>query len=604
MTASGAGPIPSITDATLTDIAANGFWGSGLTVNPAAVDTGKALLAAVRGEKGGTLPAELASLVADVRRVATVGVHSIPREEGVSLSAFSISSNGPDPRPLVVVPAGWSPYGWLPFLYSYLTLALRGYNVLAYTPRGLGAAGLVSTSKGFVDVAGANDVADGTAVIDWAAEHLATADMSRVGLFGESYGSGISQLVAAHDTRVRTVVALSTWGNLATSLLGNETQHVAAVKALIAFTGGPLEEKFDEKNRRILTDFLNGRITEEVWQWAADRSPETYIDRTNERGVPTFFSNTWHETLFPAGQTVDHFNRLTGPKRLNLWIGDHGAPEGPGLAGLPAGQAFPGLREPIQEAYAWLDHHLLGKDNGVAGWPQVSNQVMFTYRTTPLPDGSNQIGAPARREERATWDDVTTGTERWHLSAAGASGDGALTTAEQAAGWKRDFTAGAPTAATAVDAILQTGQKEWYGNPKVYDLAKFERSQLLVWSSEPLTGRDGVARAVRGAATVGLTVRNTGGDSTVVVYLFDVAPDGTARIITHEPFTASGSEPGTDRFVEVRLQPAAYDLPTGHRLALVVNGRDELYSFAGAEGSTTTVTSPADHPVFLDLPLG
>ncbi|MFI2213734.1 CocE/NonD family hydrolase [Streptomyces sp. NPDC020141] len=604
MTAAGSEPTPSITDATLTDIAANGFWGAGLTVNPAAVDTGKALLAAARGEKAASLPAGLASLVADVRRGATIGVHSIPREEEVSLSAFSIQLNGPGPRPLVVVPAGWSPYGWLPFLYSYLVLAQRGYNVLAYTPRGLGAAGLVSTSKGFVDVAGRNDVEDGSAVIDWALEHIATADGSRIGLFGESYGSGISQLVAAHDSRVRAVVALSTWGSLATSLLGNETQHVAAVKALIAFTGGTLEEKFDEDNRRILTDFLNGRITSEVRRWAEDRSPESYLERTNDNGVRTFFSNTWHETLFPAGQTVEHFNRLTGPKRLNMWIGDHGAPEGPGLAGLPAGPTFPGLREPIQEAYAWLDHHLLGKDNDVATWPQVSNQVMFTYRTTPLPDGSDQIGAPARREERATWDDVTTSTERWYPGATGASGDGALTTTRPAAGWKRDFTAGALTAATAVDAILQTGQKEWYGNPKVYDQAKFERSRLLVWASEPLSGRDGVARAIRGTATAGLCVRNTGGDATVVAYLFDVAPDGTARIITHEPYTATDVEPGSDRYIEVRLQPAAYDLPTGHRLALVVNGRDELYSFAGAEASTTTISSSDERPVFLDLPLG
>ncbi|MFB8236913.1 CocE/NonD family hydrolase C-terminal non-catalytic domain-containing protein [Kitasatospora purpeofusca] len=84
----------------------------------------------------------------------------------------------------------------------------------------------------------------------------------------------------------------------------------------------------------------------------------------------------------------------------------------------------------------------------------------------------------------------------------------------------------------------------------------------------------------------------------------DVTPDGTARIITHEPYSVLGREPHTDCTIEVRLQPAAYDLPAGHRPALVVNGRDELYSFAGTEGSTTTITSSADEPSFLDLPLG
>ncbi|WP_327682384.1 CocE/NonD family hydrolase C-terminal non-catalytic domain-containing protein [Kitasatospora sp. NBC_00458] len=603
MTASGGEPTPSITDATLNDIAANGFWGPDLKVNQAAVDTAEALLAALLGETGGTLPAELSTLVDGIRQRATIGVPRIVAADGVRLSAFSIKLGGEDRRPLVVLPAGWNPFGWLPFLYSYLTLAQRGYHVLAYTPRGLGTPGLVSTSEGYIDVAGPKDWADGSTVLDYAQEHFAP---NGIGFLGESYGSGISQLVAAHDpeNRVSAVVALSTWGNLATSLYDNGTQHLKAVEALIAFTGGTLEEKFDEEARRILTDFLNGRNLDEVVAWGTERSPEAYADVTNARGIPTFVSNTWHETLFPAAQTIDHFNRLTVPKRLNLWIGDHGAPEGPGLAGLPTGLPFPGLREPIREAYDWLDHHLLGKDNEVSAGAQVSTQVLFTYRTTPVPGGSNLITAPARREEHATWEDVTTGSERWYPTATGGSGDGALTV-EPAGDWSRDFTAGELTTATAVDALLQTGQKEWYGNPKIYDLAKFERQQLLLWSSEPLTGQDGVGRRIRGAATLRLNVRSTADAATLVAYLFDVAPDGTARIITHEPFTVAELQPNEDRTVHWRLQPVAYDLPDGHRLTLVVNSRDQLYSFAGTEGSTTTVTSAAEGAAaYLDLPLG
>ncbi|GAA1142968.1 putative acyl esterase [Kitasatospora gansuensis] len=602
MTASGGEPIPSITDATLTDIATNGIWGPGPTVNPAAVDASRALLAALQGETRGTLPAELESLAADVRQRATINLPQIVAEDGVRLSAFSIKLNGPEPRPLVVVPAGWSPFGWLPFLYAYLTLAQRGYHVLAYTPRGIGDPALPSTSEGFIDVGGPKDWSDGSTVLDYAQAHF---DPSRIGLLGESYGSGISQLVAAHDpdNRVSVVVALSTWGNLATSMYDNGTRHLAAVNALIAFTGGDLVDKFDEDTQRILADFRNGENLDGVVAWGTERSPATYADITNERGIPTFVSNTWHESLFPAGQVIDAFTRLTVPKRLNMWIGDHGAPEGPGLAGLVAGLPFPGLRTPMQEAYDWLDHHLLDVDNGVPTWPEVDNQVMFTYRTVPVPGGSNLITSPARREERTTWDGVTTGRERLYLTAAGGSGDGALAT-EPAGGWARDFAAGDLTTATAMDAIMQTGQKEWFGNPKTYDLAKFERSQLLVWSTEPLTGQDGVARRIRGSVTLRLAVRSTEDAATLVAYLFDVAPDGTARIVTHEPFTVLALAPGEDRTVRWELQPAAYDLTEGHRLALVVNGRDQLYSFAGQEGSTTTVTSPADGEAFLELPLG
>ncbi|HEY3609647.1 MAG TPA: CocE/NonD family hydrolase C-terminal non-catalytic domain-containing protein [Pseudonocardiaceae bacterium] len=602
MTEFGGDPITSITDATLTDIAANGIWAPGPTVNPSVVAVARALVAALQGAADVGLPPELGELVANVRQAATIDFPAIV-SDGVRLSALSIKLNGPDVRPVVIVPAGWSPLGWLPFLYAYLTLALRGYHVLAYTPRGIGDPALPSTSGGTIDVAGPKDWADGSTVINYAQEYF---DPSRIGFLGESYGSGISQLVAAHDQpagRVSAVVALSTWGNLATSLYDNGTRHLAAVLALINFTGGPMEDKFDQDTQRILGDFLGGRNLVEVAAWLTERAPESYVEDTNDRNIPTFVSNTWHEGLFPASQVINMFTRLTVPRRLNMWIGDHGAPEGPGLAGLVTGLPFPGLRVPMREAYDWLDHYLLGVDNDVPSWPQVNNQVMFTYRTITIPGGTNLITVPARREPSPTWADVTTGGERWYLTNGGGTGDGALA-ANPAPDWVRDFIAGDLTESTAMDAILETGQKEWFGNPKIYDLAKFERSKVLVWLTEPLAGEGGVARRIRGIATVRVTVRSTSDATTLVAYLFDVAADGTARIITHEPCTASDLTPNLDRTLDWRLQVAAYDLPANHRLALVINSRDKLYSFASVEGSTTTISSPSGNESAVDIPLG
>lgn len=594
---------PSVTEATLTDIATNGIWGPGHSVSEAVVDVSRALLASLQGEEGVELPAELAELVAAVRRTATITLPRITSHDGVRLSAFGIKLKGDVPRPVVIVPAGWNPYGWLPFLYAYLKLAQRGYHVLAYSPRGIGIKDWPSTSEGFVNVAGPNDWADGTSVIDYAQEAF---EPSRIGFLGESYGSGISQLVAAHDpaNRVSAVVALSTWGNLATSLYDNGTRHLAAVEALIAFTGGPLEEKFDEETQQLLKDFLGGRNLDEVVEWGTERSPETYVDRTNSRGIPTFISNTWHETLFPVNPVLDHFERLTVPKRLNLWIGDHGAPEGPGLAGLVTGLPFPGLAEPTREAYEWLDHHLLGADNGVPNWPAVESQSMFTYKTIAIPGGSNLITVPALRETYDSWSEATTGSESWYLTGTGGSGDGALTD-KPTSGWSRDFEAGALTSSRAGE-LLKTGQREWFGNPNEYTLADFERARLLVWSTDPLTGPGEVARRIRGTATVRLSVRSSVDAATVIAYLYDVAPDGTARIITHEPCTATGLAPEADTTITWRLQAASYDLPAGHRLALVVNSRDPLYSYAGSDLpalTTTTVASVSGNEARLDLPL-
>ncbi len=584
-----------VTDQSLADVAANGMWAGGLTYSPAVLNAAQALVATLQGNGSGLLTADLQQAVSSVQQASTVGFPRITAQDGVRLSALSIKQKTAEPRPLVVVPAGWSPFGWLPFIGTYLGLALRGYHVLAYTPRGIGTPGLASTSEGYVDVAGPNDWADGSAVIDYGQDLFAP---SAVGFLGESYGSGISQLVAAHDpaSRVSTVVALSTWGNLATALYDNGTRHLAAVQALIDFTGGDEKDKFDAETRQILADFRAGRNLDDVVAWGTERAPESYADITNARGIPTFFSNTWHETLFPANQVIETFTRLTVPKRLNIWIGDHGAPEAAGLIGVPTTTPFPGILTPMQEAYAWLDHHLLGTDNDLSQ-AEVSNQVMFTYQTKPGAGGAQRITVPANRENHQSWDDVTTGTERWYL--ADGTPDGVLSPAKDA-GWARGFTAGELTQATAAgETLLTAGQQEWSGNPRPYKASQFERDRLLVWQTDALDGR-----RLRGTATVQLTVRSTANAATLVAYLFDIAPDGSARIITHEPYTQSDLTPGQDVTARWRLQAACYDIPAGHRLALVVNSRDALYAFTGTPGSTTTISSPATDPSYLDIPLG
>ncbi|MEU3670572.1 MULTISPECIES: alpha/beta fold hydrolase [Streptomyces] len=598
-------PIIPVTATQLNRIAGHGIYSSATAIDPAAVNVAEALVATLNGTaETPLLTPELQELTEQVRQKATFGFPRITADDGVKLSAHTIKLTTSEPRPVVIVPAGWTPFGWIIFEYAYLQLALRGYHVLAYTPRGIGLTFPVQggafidapwTSGGTIDVAGPLDRADGSTVIDYAQAHF---NPSKVAFLGESYGSGISQLVAAHDpaNRVAAVVALSTWGDLADSLYQHDTRHLEAVQKLIDFTGGPIERKFDPATQQILKDFMAGENLDKVVEWGKERSPSSYTDRTDARGVPTFFSNTWHETLFPANQTIDHFERLSVPKRLNLWIGDHAAPEGAGLT-IP----FSGPNLPVEEAFAWLDHHVLGAQNDVPGWKPVSSQIMFTYKTKPDPEaGQDVITEPAVREGAQSWADVTTSTERWYLTAGATDRrDGGLGTAPET-GWKREFTAGQLTSATAVDAVITTGQAEWNGNPKSYSTGTFDRGHLAVWTSGPLQ----TARRIRGVPRLTLSVRSSAAATTLVAYLFDVGPDDTARIITHEPFTVRELSPGEDRMVIWPLQAAGYDLAPNHRLMLVVNSQDRLYSDANTDGSTTTITSADDAAAHLLLPLG
>ncbi|MFC9132327.1 alpha/beta fold hydrolase [Streptomyces sp. NPDC057099] len=608
--------ITAVTTAQLSRIAEQGVYASPTSLDPAAANLAAALVATLNGtSEKAVLPPDLQKLTEQVRQKATIGFPRITADDGVRLSAHTIKLNTEEPRPVVIVPSGWTPFGWALFEYTYLQLALRGYHVLAYTPRGIGYTmglpdgGYVDapfTSGGTIDVAGPADRSDGSTVIDYAQQHF---DPSAIAFLGESYGSGISQLVAAHDPagRVAAVVALSTWGDLADSLYHHDTRHLAAVDALINFTGGPLERKFDAATQQILADFRAGRNLDDVVAWGKERSPSSYVDLTNARGVPTFLSNTWHETLFPANQVIEHFGQLTVPKHLNLWIGDHAAPEGAGLT-VP----FSGPNAPVEEALAWLDHHVGGAANDVPSWSEVRSQVMFTYETRTDPDtGKNVITVPAVRESRQSWADVTTSVERWYLTASSGGPDGALGTAPQT-GWAREFTAGQSTDCTAVDAIITTGQAEWNGNPKSYQPDKFDRRNLAVFTSDPIAASGGSgsgsgtgeARRIRGIPELTLTVRSSADSTTLVAYLYDVSPDDTARIITHEPLTLTGLTPGQDRTSTWRLQAAGYDLPADHRLMLAVTSKDPLYSDASVEGSTTTIGSPDGRPSFLALPLG
>ncbi|MGQ4618753.1 alpha/beta fold hydrolase [Nocardia sp. R7R-8] len=592
-------PIVGTTSEQLARIAVEGPWDAQGQVRVEAVRFASNLVSAVRQRGGkGLVPDDVAELVS---RALNVAVPTFPRIEGaggVGLSAHLLRQTTSRPCPLVVFPAGWTPVGWPLFEYAYLTLAWKGYHVLAYSPRGIGwsaAPGTESpwfgTSEGTVDVAGPWDRADGEKVLDFAIDAL---DPSGIAFMGESYGSGISQLVAAHDERVDVVVALSTWGNLATSWYHNGTRHLKAVEALVALTGGA--DRFDDGALEILAKFAEGADMDPVVEWGTERAPEHYVGRD----IPTFFSNTWHDGLFPVNQVLETFEKLPRPKRLNMWIGDHAAPEGPGLIAPPMPGAGP--NKPLREAYAWLDHYLKDEDNGVDAWPEISNQVMFTYVTTPgSGNRRNVIVEPARREEKTSWADVTTDTEVLTLTDEREGGDGALTP-DRTAGWQRSFTVGDEPEVVAMDTLMTTGQGEWSGNPTIYRAGEIDRGRALVWSTGPLlAARGGVARQIRGIPRVHVTVDSSDESATVIAYLLDVDENGSARIITHEPKTIESGLPAT---ISWELQAAAYDLPDGNRLMLVFDGMDPRYSSADKAGSTITISAPRGVPSWLELPLG
>ncbi|MEU9037679.1 CocE/NonD family hydrolase [Streptomyces sp. NPDC048352] len=511
------------------------------------------------GDLTGLPPARAAE--AQVVRAAAVFTRGkVTGACGDLLDAALWRHTGPRPRAVVVMPSPWTGLGWAAYAVQGAAFAARGYDVLAYTVRGFG------RSDGQADFAGPLDVADGRRALDHLLERAA-GPVTRIGFLGVSYGAGISQLVAAHDPRVDAVAALSTWGDLGEVLRENSTRRCAAVQALLTAAG---RARLSPETERALEDVLADRDGEATLRWAQQRSPFGQVKELNRRRVPVFLAHAWHETLFPANQTLRLFDELTGPKRLDLSIGDHGGPESAGLLGLPS---------PVwTDAHRWFDHHLRGAANGVDAEGEVLAEVMWTRALEPS----------------AGWPDLTREVRRLYLT-----GGGGLA-GEPEHGWTAGVLCGVDTPAAVADAIVSSGYAEMAGRPRTYRAGEIDSAVTATWVGAPA---EETVR-VRGIPRLRVTYRAANSGSTFVAYLLDLAPDGSARLITHAPFSDLPSPPDSLIGADIDLQATAYDVPRGHRLLLVAAGRDPFYGDANLPRATLAFTSPEPTPSYLEVPVG
>src|SRR5262249_35016979 len=92
-------------------------------------------------------------------------------------------------------------------------------------------------------------------------------------------------------------------------------------------------------------------------EWGKVRSPATYLDQLNDNGAAIMLANAWGDSIFPPNSYGDFYEKLTGPKRLELRPGDHATAEMTGLFGLP--------NDVWKDTGRWFDHYLKGEDNGI-----------------------------------------------------------------------------------------------------------------------------------------------------------------------------------------------------------------------------------------------
>jgi predicted acyl esterase len=484
---------------------------------------------------------------------------TIDARDGVRLNANVIEPATAGPKPGVVFVNSWG-FNDVEYLAQATALARRGYVVLSYTTRGFGLSG------GTIEVAGPKDVTDVSDALDWMIANT-SVDPRRIGIGGVSYGAGIGLVAAGHDPRIRAVLALSGWTDLVRSLYSGQTRRLQTVGFLggvAQLTGRPSPEL-----QRILLDYYADRNVPALLEWGRIRSAATYVDRINANAPAIFLANAYGDSIFGPNQLVDFFGKLTVPKRLEFAPGDHAVAELSGLFGLP--------NHVWTDAGRWLDQYVAGKATGI----DTEDPVVLRPRTS------------ATVESYADWADVTGRTDRYALGRVRVlDGTGDLDRGRARGGWSRTIVSGVDTTANAGVALLSNGLEPLTGLPSLVSLPTVSRLNAGVWTS----GRLDAALPLRGVGHVRLATRKRVA-GTVVAYLYDVDALGTGRLVAHEPMTWKTAAEGAA--LNVALPATAYDVPAGHRLALVVDTVDPLYADAGRLGAPLDFTGPA----WVDLPV-
>lgn len=479
--------------------------------------------------------------------------YDIPGSGGITLKGNVFTPAGAEAGakyPLIVLPTSWG-MPQIEYIAQAKKLADSGYVVVSYTSRGFWLSG------GQIETAGPADTADVSAVIDWA---LATtpADAEHIGLGGVSYGAGISLLASARDPRVKAVVALSGWADLIESIYSGRTQHLQAAGLLGA--AGYLTGRPGPELQQILGDFLGSKLDKEpqMIEWGKKRSAAEQVDRINANGAAIMLGNAWGDTIFPPNQYAAFFEKLTGPKRLEFRPGDHATAEGTGLLGLP--------NDTWTNAHRWFDRYLKGERNGVD-----------TEAPVQIKSRSN-----SGYEGYANWKSVGSGgTEKLMLSDS-----------------EHLFT-GVDSGANGGIVLLSSVLDQFAQAPPIASIPLLPRAFAAVWQSP----RYAEERRVRGTVSVHTTVTPTKSDGTFVAYLYDVGPLGIGKLISNAPYTFHGKPAGRSFGVDLDLFSTAYDVPAGHRLAVVVDTVDPLYIEHNPTGAQLTFSSPRTDPSYVSVPL-
>jgi ABC-2 type transport system ATP-binding protein len=462
-------------------------------------------------------------------------------------------------------------------------LAAEGYVVLRYSSRGFG------KTPGEVDLMGPKETRDLLDAVDWLNDPDSPVVggmvvQDRIGQFGGSYGGAHAwALAASGHPAVRTTVPTATWTDIYDALLPNGVMLLAYANGFYASGYGPTgaalagemstRQNYSQNLHRWMAEVNSGVGVEDAKAAMASRSVGTDYDRVK---VPVFIVQGLNDGLFSANQAIEAYRAISANKvDARLYLGGIGHPPSDGSLDSPE------AKHVGDEVLAWFDHYLKGEDNGIDEQAPIefSEADYFHNRW----DGTTRSAKRYPFAKATPMHLCTTGPTGGTLSRsscpdappavasnanAGTGYDQEPVTSEYAEDLKEGF---ADAFGQDAPDLSQAPTILTYETPALSSsmtLAGIPKLRLQVAATDVLPA--GVEPAT--AAAFQLDPK-----------LYDVAPDGKAKLLTRGAFAEplAAVAPGTST---VPAHPVEFDafglsntIPSGHRLRIALQTSDAPY---------------------------
>ena len=421
----------------------------------------------------------------------------------------------------------------------------NGYSVVMVSLRGTGG------SSGCLDILGPGEQMDVATAIRWAATQPWST--GKVGMYGKSYDANTGTVAAA--LRTPGLAAVVAQAIAPDRYRGSYNDRVRLAQSLLypSATYGTQAEGQGYPGREsdpTYTANAFGRSADcqatLLEHYSDDENSafwraRDFVERAEGSTVPTFVTIGYRDNATNIGAgAIDFFNALAGPKKL--WVGWWEHDRGNDMVGDALAIGREGF---FDEVMAFYDEHL----KGIRGTGQ------------PTPTVAAQ-GSDGTWRAESSFPPADARTYQASLLPGSYSDDGR----------NRGSRASGPGGLVSFQPLY--GHGSWTFSP-------------------PLR----TAQQLTGIPTATIDIKSAVPRTNVVVNVYDVAPDGSATMLTRGAAM-------TDTFgpKQVRLWPTDWTLEPGHRVGVLVSGANQEAFTHVPTNSTVTLTGGTIDLPFLPAP--